>query len=122
MVAGTAQCVVDASTTFQPEGDFMPTSRKRDNAYWKGRLVKDGHDDLVARVEADEITMYKATQRAGYRKTAPTKPIEKLTYHWERASRLEREGFVIENIESVVLALSDLRKRDKELKANKTSQ
>lgn len=107
---------------FQPEGDIMSKSRKRDNAYWKGRLMKDGHDDLVARVEADEITMYKATQRAGYRKTVPTKPIERLTYHWERVSRVEREGFVFENIDSVMLALNDLRKRDKKLKAPKPSK
>jgi len=42
-------------------------SRKRDNAYWKGRLIKDGHDRLIERVDAEEITMYRATQLAGYR-------------------------------------------------------
>ncbi|WP_127610930.1 hypothetical protein [Croceicoccus ponticola] len=72
----------------------MAETTKRDNEYWRARLGKDGHADLLARVEADEISVYKAAQIAGYRAKGPRSVSGKLSYHWKRASADERKRFV----------------------------
>ena len=72
----------------------MKATGKRDNGYWLGRLEKDGHRKLLARVRSGEITVYKATQLAGYRKPGPRSPAAKLSYHWKRANVAERKRFI----------------------------
>lgn len=72
----------------------MRRTGKRDNSYWLGRLEKDGHDGLLEAIGAGEITVYRATQKAGYRPKKPTTPAAKLSYHWERASLAERRRFM----------------------------
>jgi hypothetical protein len=72
----------------------MKTSNLRNNAYWTNRLKKDGHEALLDRVQAGDITVYKATQLAGYRKPGPRTPAAKLSYHWQRASAEERKRFI----------------------------
>jgi len=72
----------------------MNDTMKRDNSYWLGRLQKDGHSRLLAQIEAGELTVYKATQEAGYRAKGPRSPAAKLSHHWRRASHAERLRFV----------------------------
>jgi len=72
----------------------MTTPNKRDNDYWMKRLKKDGHDRLLARILSGEITVYRATQLAGYRKKQPPTLAGKLSFHWKRASAEERKRFV----------------------------
>jgi hypothetical protein len=72
----------------------MPKPRKINNDYWMDRLKKDGHFDVIKRIEAKEITMYKARGLVGYRKIKPTSVAGKLSYHWKRASADERRRFV----------------------------
>ena len=79
----------------------MTDKAKRDNSYWTQRLEKDGYGDLLDRIDQDEITVYRATQLAGYRKTRPKLPGAKLAYHWERASHAERKRFVRNHLTDV---------------------
>ena len=79
----------------------MTNTVKRDNSYWTQRLEKDGHEKLLARISTGEITVYRATQLAGYRKTASPSPAAKLSYHWTRASHAERKRFVKAHIVEV---------------------
>jgi len=72
----------------------MVATAKRDNAYWAERLEKDGHGELLARVRSGEISMYKASQLAGYRSKGSPSPAAKLSHHWKRASAEERLRFV----------------------------
>jgi len=96
----------------------MVTTPKRDNVYWANRLEKDGHTGLLARVQAGEITMYKATQLAGYRVTGPRTPAAKLSYHWKRASAEERKRFVMQHLVEINrvgrAALAEVRAREAE--------
>lgn len=101
----------------------MPTSRKRDNAYFAARLKKDGHHELLNRVESGEIKMYAATQEAGYRSKQPRSPADKLSYHWKRASYKERMLFIGANYSAVGQLLKDVYQRQKKIdEAKKTSQ
>ena len=104
-------CYVDASTHHP-----MVTPGKRDNAYLAERLEKDGHRKLLARVDAGEISMYKAAQLAGYRKVGPQSPAAKLSYHWERASAAERRRFVAAHPLEINRALKDLVQERKAMK------
>lgn len=97
------------------------TNGKRDNTYWADRLEKDGHGGLLARVQSDEITMYKATQLAGYRKKGPRSPAAKLSYHWERASADERRRFVAAHLLEVNRVLKETGQELQRLKAQKAS-
>src|SRR5690349_10569556 len=72
----------------------MTATSTRDNSYWIDRLNKDGHSKLLDRVRAGEISVYKATQLAGYRRSGPRSPAAILSYHWKRASAEERKRFV----------------------------
>lgn len=101
----------------------MPTSRKRDNAYFAARLKKDGHHELLNRVESGEIKMYAATQEAGYRSKQPRSPADKLLYHWKRATYEERMLFIGANYRVIGELMKDVYARQKKIKAaKKTSQ
>lgn len=79
----------------------MKDTTKRDNSYWLRRLEKDGHADILAQIEAGDITVYKATQKTGYRKVGPKSPAAKLSYHWNRADHAERIRFVKNHLKDV---------------------
>lgn len=79
----------------------MKDTIKRDNSYWLRRLEKDGHADILAQIEAGDLTVYKATQKAGYRKVGPKSPAAKLSYHWSRADHAERIRFVKNHLKDV---------------------
>ena len=100
----------------------MPSPNKRDNAYWTSRLAKDGHRDLLDRVRSGEISVYKATQLAGYRKPGPRSPAAKLSYHWTRASAEERKRFVAAHIRDVNRVLLEIRDEVQVRKAQKPSE
>lgn len=98
------------------------TSYKRDNLYWAGRLRKDGHSEILARVEAGEVTMYRATQLAGYRPASPRTPAAKLSHHWKRASADERKRFVAAHPFEIDRALKEFLADRQAAKAQKPSE
>ena len=100
----------------------MKDTNKRDNSYWRGRLEKDGHVDLLAQIESNEITVYKATQKAGYRKKGPRSAAAKLSYHWSRADHDERKRFVMAHLKDVNRVLREVGEDIKKMKAQKPSQ
>lgn len=77
-------------------GDCM--SDKRDNNYFRKRLLKDSQDKLVQQVDAGEISMYEATIKAGYRKTAKKQGLDLLESEWAKLSRSDRQKFVARNL------------------------
>ena len=96
---------------------IMKDTIKRDNSYWLGRLEKEGHGDLLAQIEAREITVYKATQKAGYRKKGPKSVAAKLSYHWGRADHAERKRFVMAHLKDVNRVLREVGDDIKKMKA-----
>jgi hypothetical protein len=100
----------------------MNDKAKRDNTYWLQRLEKDGHNVLLGQIEAGEITVYKATLRAGYRKTGPTTPAAKLSYHWGRGDHAERKRFVMAHLKDVNRVLREVGEDIKKMKAQKPSE
>jgi len=100
----------------------MKDISKRDNIYWLRRLEKDGHNDLLAQIEAGKITVYKATQEAGYRKKGPKTPAAKLSYHWTRADHAERKRFIAAHAKDVNRVLREWGEDMKKLKAQKPSE
>ena len=100
----------------------MKNTIKRDNSYWLGRLQKDGHAELHAQIEAGEITVYKATQTAGYRPTGPRSPAAKLSHHWKRADHAERKRFVVAHLKEVNRVMREVRDELVQLKAQKPSE
>lgn len=100
----------------------MPNSIKRDNAYWLRRLDKDGRSDLLARIDAGEITVYRGTQIAGYRKKASKSPAALLSYHWSRADHVERKRFVVAHLHEVNRVMRDVRSDLMKLKAQKPTE
>ena len=100
---------------------LMADKVKRDNSYWLRRLEKDGHADLIEKIQAKEITVYKATQKAGYRKIGPRSPAAKLSYHWKRADHAERKRFIAAHAEQVNRVLREWGDDLKKLKAQKLS-
>lgn len=99
----------------------MKSNANRDNAYWARRLEKDGHSDLLAQIEAGEITVYAATLKVGFRKTAPSSPAAKLSYHWDRANHEERKRFVLSHLKDVNRVLLEVADDIKKAKAQKPS-
>lgn len=97
----------------------MTAASKRDNNYWSERLAKGGHGELLARVQSGEITMYSATQLAGYRKKGPRTPAAKLSYHWTRASADERKRFVAAHLLELNRVLRETGEELKAMKAKK---
>ena len=97
----------------------MKDTIKRDNSYWQGRLEKDGYVDLLAQIEANEITVYKATQQAGYRKKGPRSAAAKLSFHWTRADHGERKRFVLAHLKDVNRVLREVGDDIKKAKAQK---
>ncbi|WP_057883656.1 hypothetical protein [Tsuneonella troitsensis] len=97
----------------------MTVPSERNNTYWTKRLKKDGHDTLLDRVQLGEITVYKATQLAGYRKSGPRSPAAKLSYHWTRASAEERKRFVLAHLKDVNRAVREVADDLRALKAQK---
>lgn len=102
----------------------MTVSPKRDNSYWLRRLKQDGRDDLLKMVEDGDITVYRATLAAGYRKKrSESSRADQISYHYSRASLAEKRRFIIDNWSSVTRIGADLakRKRDQE-EAQKPSE
>ena len=100
----------------------MKDTIKRDNTYWLGRLEKDGHGDLLAKIGAGELTVYKAAQEAGYRAKGPRTPAAKLSHHWKRADHAERKRFVTAHLKDVNRVLRDVGDDIKKMKAQKPSE
>lgn len=100
----------------------MKSTASRDNAYWLRRLEKDGHSDLLAQIESGKITVYVATQKAGFRKTGPSSPTAKLSFHWDRANHEERKRFVISHLRDVNRVLREVAEDIKKTKAQKPSE
>lgn len=99
----------------------MTGNAKRDNSYWLRRLEKDGHSALLKDVEAGKITVYRATQQAGYRRSGPKKPAALLSYHWSRACHAERKRFVVAHLKDLNRVMREVRGDLIELKAQKPS-
>lgn len=91
--------------------DSMTRPTKRDNAYWIGRLLKNGHHDLLELINRGEVTVYGASIRAGLRKrrAAPSRA-DQISYHYSRASIAEKRRFIIDNWPSVARIVSHLAK------------
>ncbi|WP_039394095.1 hypothetical protein [Novosphingobium sp. MBES04] len=87
---------------------LVATAGKRDNAYLLQRMKKDGRSDLLAQIEAGALTVYQASQIAGYRTKVPPTPAAKLTHHWKRADYRQRRAFLIANFEDVRRVLLDI--------------
>lgn len=92
---------------------------KRNNEYWLQRLKKDGHHDLLTRIDAGSLTIYKATQVAGYRSQKPPSTAGKLSYHWERATAEERFRFVTAHLVDINRVVKEVAAELKRLKAEK---
>ena len=92
------------------------SNAKRDNAYWRKRLRKDGHEKLLAQIEDGEMTVYRATVRAGYRKR-PSDLGDRLSHHWRRADHSERKRFVLSNLKDVNRVLREVGEDLKKAKA-----
>ena len=102
----------------------MSGTIKRDNSYWLQRLEKDGRDDVLKMIEDGDVTVYRATVIAGYRKkrTSPSRA-DQITYHYARATLTEKRRFIVENWPSVARIVGDLAKRKRESeKAQKPSE
>jgi hypothetical protein len=95
---------------------------KRDNSYWLRRLEKDGHRDLLAKIEAGKISVYKAAQEADYRPKAAKAPAAQLSYHWGRADHAERKRFVLAHLKDVNRVLREVGDDIKKMKAQKVSE
>lgn len=100
----------------------MSKAPKRDNEYWVARLRKDGHDALLARIDAGEITVYQARKLAGYLKAKPKSPAGLLSYHWKRASHDERKRFVVAHLKEVNRLVREVRDDLIETKAQKVEE
>ena len=100
----------------------MTDAVKRDNSYWLGRLRKDGHSELLSQIEAGELTVYKATQEAGYRAKGPRTPAAKLSHHWKRADHAERKRFVMAHLKDVNRVLREVGDDIKKTKARKPNE
>lgn len=66
------------------------------------RLKQDGRADLIERIEAGELSVYKAAVMMGYRKlkSSPSRESQ-ITHHWTRASAAEKKLFLKRNFQSV---------------------
>ena len=73
---------------------------------------------MLARVTSGDISMYRATILAGYRKKAPRDNAEALSRRWYRLNKKERLMFVHQH-DSEIIAL--LRKR-KELASEQAKE
>lgn len=100
----------------------MKDTIKRDNSYWLGRLEKDGHGDLLAQIEAGKISVYKATQKAGFRPIGPRSPAAKLSHHWKRSDHAERKRFIAAHLKDVNRVLREVGDDIKKMKAQKPSE
>lgn len=94
----------------------MADRPKRNNEYWRQRLAKDGHARLLDRINAGEITVYGATQLAGYRPKGPRTSAAKLSHQWKRASADERKRFVTAHLKEVNRALREVADELKTMK------
>ncbi len=98
---------------------IMTKSSNRNNDYWIQRLEKDGQSELLAQIQSGKISVYKATQLAGYRKKGLRSPAAILSYHWKRASIEERKRFIqhhlveIHQVGRVVLAAVKVKEAKK---------
>lgn len=77
-------------------------SINRDNTYYEKRLKKESRTDLLARVSSGEISMYRATVLAGYRKKTARDNAEALSRRWHRLNRKERLMFVHEHYSEII--------------------
>ena len=98
----------------------MVNSGKRDNAYWRQRLKKDGREDLLEQIDAGLLTVYRASQIAGYRAKGSPVPAAKLSYHWKRASYVQRRAFLTANFDEVRRVMRDIYDDAKAAQAKKS--
>lgn len=98
----------------------MATTGKRDNEYWLQRLEKDGYKTLLEQVRAGQVTVYRATQLAGYRPKEKSATSAKLSHHWKRASAEERKRFVIAHLKDINRVMHEVRDELLDVKAKKT--
>lgn len=88
---------------------------KRDNSYWLRRLEKDGRDDLLKMIEDGDITVYRASFAAGYRKKpAASSRSDQISYHYSRATLAEKRRFIIDNWSTIARIVGDLAERKRE--------
>lgn len=87
---------------------------KRDNEYYIARLRKDGHDKILKQVEAGDITVYRASQLAGYRKKGKKAPAALLSHHWQRGSHGDRKRFVIAHALEIDRVLKEIAREVRE--------
>lgn len=91
------------------------------NSDYIRRLRKDGKRDLLEKIENQEISVYAAAVKAGYRKTkASPSRTEQIAYHWSRASAAERQRFIVTNWSTVGPIADDIARRLRELKESET--
>jgi pyruvate carboxylase len=90
----------------------MTNSTKRDSAYYLRRLEQDGRDDLIQMIKSGDITVYRAAMAAGLRKKRATASrAEQISYHYSRASIIEKRRFISDNWSSVRRIMMDLAER-----------
>lgn len=90
----------------------MIDSALRNNAYWLRRLEKDGRNDLLKMIEDKDISVYRATVAAGYRKTRKAASrADQISYHYSRASSAEKRRFIIDNWQSLAPLVGALAKQ-----------
>ena len=83
---------------------------KRDNQYYRARLAKSSRNDLLAKVDSGEISMYAACVAAGFRKKRSETTLEGFKRSWQRLSKNDRRRFVASNLielNSIVLSVRD---------------
>jgi hypothetical protein len=77
----------------QQKNQGCNTTLKRGTAeHWIARLKRDQRLDLLARIEAGELSPHAAALEAGYRKVRSQ--LEKLTQAWDAASVDDRKAFL----------------------------
>ena len=93
----------------------MVTQTNRGNPYILNRLDKLGRADLLAKIAAKEMSVYAAAieARLRRRKSERSKSAQ-LSYHWSRASKSERERFMVDNFKEIDLLRKELVQRVRE--------
>lgn len=87
------------------------------------RLKQDGRADLLEQIEAGELSVYGAALKMGYRKrkTASSRE-DHITYHWSRASAVEKKRFLKRNFQSVAPMVQKIIAEYREKQAKKPAE
>ena len=92
-------------------------TQKRDNDYYRVRLTNSSREDLLAKVDSGEISMYAACVAAGFRKKPSHITLEGFKRSWQRLSKDDRRRFVASNlieVNTIVLSIRDKLKAKKQ--------